>query len=134
MSSETVEYNPFSYEIHEDPYPTYALLRERAPAYYNAEHDFWALSRFEDVWNAFADWQTFSSANGVALEDTLGISPDMIITMDPPVHGVFRQLTSRRFTPRALRTMHDDIENIAVEILDSVATDADAAADDDAAE
>ena len=27
MKPKTVEYNPFSYEIHEDPYPTYKLLR-----------------------------------------------------------------------------------------------------------
>jgi cytochrome P450 len=49
MEDAMVEYNPFSYEIHEDPYPTYRRLRDEAPAYYNEELDFWALSRFEDV-------------------------------------------------------------------------------------
>jgi hypothetical protein len=118
MSSETVEYNPFSYEIHEDPYPTYALLRERAPAYYNAEHDFWALSRFEDVWNAFADWQTFSSANGVALEDTLGISPDMIITMDPPRQTRIRGLVARALTPRRVAALEPKIRAIVTRHID----------------
>ena len=44
-----VEYNPYDWKIHEDPYPTYAALRSEAPAYYNEEIDFWALSRHADV-------------------------------------------------------------------------------------
>ncbi len=42
-TSEPLVYNPFSYEIHEDPYPTYARMREEAPAYHNPELGFWAL-------------------------------------------------------------------------------------------
>ena len=44
-----VAYNPYAYEMHEDPYPTYARLRAEAPVYRNDEFDFWALSRHEDV-------------------------------------------------------------------------------------
>ena len=121
MSSEVsqgVEYNPFSYEIHEDPYPTYRLLRERAPAYYNEEHDFWALSRFDDIWSAFADWQTFSSANGVSLEDTAAFSPDMIITMDPPRQTRIRGLVSRALTPRRVAELEPEVRAIAARHID----------------
>ncbi len=72
MSSEVVEYDPFSDEIREAPDPTYELLREQAPAYDNQEYDFRALSRFGDSWNAFADWQTFSSAKGRRRRSGLG--------------------------------------------------------------
>src|SRR5262249_24492235 len=61
-------YDPFAYDIHEDPYPTYRRLREEAPAYHNPERGFWALSRYQDVYDAMHDWQTYSSADGVALE------------------------------------------------------------------
>ena len=44
-----MEFNPFDYDFHRDPYPTYEWLRENAPAYYNPELDFWAVSRFDDV-------------------------------------------------------------------------------------
>jgi cytochrome P450 len=118
MNSEGVEYNPFSYEIHEDPYPTYKLLRERAPAYYNEEHGFWALSRFEDIWNAFADWQTFSSANGVSLEDTVAFSPDMIITMDPPRQTKIRGLVARALTPRRVAQLEPTIRAIVTRHID----------------
>ena len=44
-----VEYSPYAYEIHEDPYPIYAKLRAEAPVYRNDELDFWALALHEDV-------------------------------------------------------------------------------------
>lgn len=54
-----VEYNPYAYPIHEDPYPTYAALRAHAPVYRNEELDFWALSRHADVLAAFRDTESF---------------------------------------------------------------------------
>jgi cytochrome P450 len=116
--SQVIEYNPFSYEIHEDPYPTYTNLREHAPAYYNEEHDFWALSRFEDIWNAFTDWKTFSSAQGVSLEDTASFSPDMIITMDPPRQMKIRGLVARALTPRRVAGMETRVRAIATRYID----------------
>ena len=113
-----VVYNPFSYEIHEDPYPTYKCLRDEAPAYYNAEHDFWALSRFEDVIDALHDWQTFTSTRGIALEDTLEMSPDMIITMDPPRQTKIRGLISRAFTPKRVARLEPRIRAIAARYID----------------
>ena len=44
-----VYFDPYDVDINADPYPTYARLREEAPAYYNARYDFWALSRHADV-------------------------------------------------------------------------------------
>jgi cytochrome P450 len=55
-------YNPYSFSVHDDPYETYRRLRDEAPAYWNPELQFWVLSRFEDVLEAFRDHQTFSSA------------------------------------------------------------------------
>ena len=43
-----LEFSPYDYRIHEDPYPTYARLRAEAPLYRNDEFDFWALSRHAD--------------------------------------------------------------------------------------
>jgi cytochrome P450 len=98
-----VSYSPYDYEIHEDPYPTYARLREEAPLYRNTELDFWALSRHADVTAAFRDTARFSSANGVSLEPTATgpqASRSMsFLAMDPPMHGRFRSLVSRGFTP-----------------------------------
>ena len=52
--------DPYSYDFHEDPYPTYAALREHAPLYRNDDLGFWALSRHADVVAAFRDADRFS--------------------------------------------------------------------------
>ena len=61
-----VDYNPFSDAVvcHGDPLPIYKRLRDEAPAYYLAEFDSWALSRFEDIWKASADMKNLTAANG----------------------------------------------------------------------
>ena len=64
-----VRFDPYDVELIADPYPMFARLRDEAPLYYNAEYDFFALSRFADVNKALVDHATFSSARGVILDD-----------------------------------------------------------------
>lgn len=111
-----VYYNPLMPEIFEDPLPIYARLREEAPAYYVKEHDCWALSRFEDIWEQSADNDSYSAA-------ARGTTPAHLITkqmdvfpsvnmMDPPEHVRNRALISGAFKPRrvaALAPLVDDI-------------------------
>ena len=121
-TSEQLRYSPFDYEIHEDPYPTYARLREEAPVYRNAEIDFWALSRHEDVANAFRDSAVFSSAMGVSLEPA-ATGPNAwrsmsFLAMDPPRHGLVRSIVSRGFTVRRITDMEPHIFELTRQHLD----------------
>ncbi|GIW45646.1 MAG: putative cytochrome P450 [Candidatus Binatia bacterium] len=109
-------YDPYSYEIHEDPYPTYARLRAEAPVYYNAKRGFYALSRYNDVREAMQDWETFSSQGGVALEGS-GKAPPMIIAMDPPRQTRLRRIISAAFTPRRVAEMEPRVRALAQELL-----------------
>ncbi|HXJ35372.1 MAG TPA: cytochrome P450 [Candidatus Eisenbacteria bacterium] len=111
-------YSPYAYEIHEDPYPTYERLRDEAPAYYNPDLDFWALSRFEDVHAAMQDYERFSSSLGVSLEQGSGQRPPMIIAMDPPRQQKLRKLVSKAFTPRRVATMEPQIRALTRKYLD----------------
>jgi cytochrome P450 len=115
-----VVYSPYAYEIHEDPYPTYKRLRDEAPAYFNAELDFHALSRFADVLAAMQDWATYSSAEGVSLEKASGPRPPMIIAMDPPRQQKLRKLVSKAFTPRRVATMEPVIRALTRKHLEPV--------------
>ncbi len=99
-----VRFDPYSYEHHEDPYPTYRRLRDEAPAYLDPEHGFWALSRHDDVRAAIDDWPTFSSTGGITLERRTEDVEPMLIEMDPPRHTELRSLVSRAFTPRRVAT------------------------------
>jgi cytochrome P450 len=40
--------------------------------------------------------------------------------MDPPMHHKYRQIINKRFTPRALRQIHPDIERIAKKVVDEL--------------
>jgi cytochrome P450 len=48
-----------------------------------------------------------------------------LIQLDPPKHGIYRQLISKRFTPRYLKRIHGDIERIGKEIVDALVRDSD---------
>ena len=60
-------FDPFSEEFFNGPWEIYRRMREEAPVYYNEEHDFYALSRHEDVAAAYKDFETYSSAYGLDL-------------------------------------------------------------------
>ena len=68
MDRTEVYYDPYDVDINADPYPTYARLREEAPAYYNERYDFWVLSRHADVEKALVDWQIFSNTRSDILD------------------------------------------------------------------
>jgi cytochrome P450 len=115
-----VEYDPFSWEQDEDPYPVYRWMRDHAPAYRNERLDFWAFTRFQDNLDAFLDPATYSSAWGTSLEFMDGPKQDMglMIFMDPPRHTHYRKLISKAFTPRSIAALEEDIRKIAVGHLD----------------
>ncbi len=104
-----VEYNPLMPEILEDPLPIYARLRDEAPAYYVEEHDCWALSRFEDIWEQSGDNASYSAS-------LRGTTPAHLITkqmavfpsvnmMDPPEHTQNRALISGAFKPKRVAAL-----------------------------
>jgi cytochrome P450 len=110
-------YSPYDYEIHEDPYPTYAQLRAVAPTYHNEEFDFWALSRHADVLAAFRDVDRFSNRFGVSLEPS-AFGPNAheymsFLAMDPPRHTRMRSLVGKGFSPRRVAELEPRIREIA---------------------
>ncbi len=111
-----VRFDPYSYEHHEDPYPTYRQLRDRCPAYLDPERGFWALSRHDDVRAAIDDWPTYSSSGGITLERRTENVEPMLIEMDPPRHTELRALVSRAFTPRRVADLEGPTCALALEL------------------
>ncbi|MFP6641798.1 MAG: cytochrome P450, partial [Myxococcota bacterium] len=118
-----VHYDPYAYEIHEDPYPTYRALRQAGPVYRNSELNFWALSRHADVLAAFKDGRLYSNREGVSVDPstrnsaaTLGMS---FLAQDPPEHSRIRGLVSHEFTPRRVAALEPRIREITCRYLDA---------------
>jgi cytochrome P450 len=117
-----LEYNPFAYEIHEDPYPTYVRMREEAPVYHNESLDFFALSRHADVLAGLRDTERFTNTHGVSVEPSASHPAAHLamsfLGMDPPRHTQMRALVSRGFTPRRVAALEPRVREMAVTALE----------------
>ncbi|MCK0176128.1 MULTISPECIES: cytochrome P450 [Mycobacteriaceae] len=121
VDAAAVYYDPYDTAIVNDPYPTYARLREEAPLYYNERYDFWALSRHADVEKALSNWETFSNSRSDILEliqSDFPMPKGVMMMEDPPVHTMLRNLMSRVFTPRRMAEIEDQIRRFCVSCLD----------------
>ena len=99
-----VEYDPFGGMLSGDPYDLYAALRDEAPVYLSERHEFWALSRYGDVLAAMRDWETFSTARGVDIDDTgAAYGSGDFLAEDPPRHDVLRAVVRSHFVPKRIR-------------------------------
>jgi cytochrome P450 len=116
-----VRYDPFSYEIHADPYPIYRRLRDEAPAYHDEAHGFWALSRYADVREALLDHETFCSGRGFLLEDIDDFALPMLLGMDPPDHTRLRGTINRALTPRHVAALEPWVRARARALLARIA-------------
>jgi len=120
-TGETVYFDPYDVDINADPYPTYARMREEAPAYHNEPYDFWALSRFADVEGGLRDWQNFSNTRSDILDiirSGVELPSGVLLFEDPPVHTRHRGLMSRVFTPRRMAELEDQVRAYCVRCLD----------------
>ena len=114
-------YDPYDRTIDADPYGVYRRLREEAPLYYNAEYDFYAVSRFDDVQRTLVDRETYSSARGSVLEfikANIEMPPGVVIFEDPPQHTVHRNLLSRVFTPKKVSALEPQVRAFCQRALD----------------
>lgn len=106
-----------------DPYPTYARLREIGGVVYLPRNGVYALTRYDVIRDALADWETFSSTsigfNPMVNQALAGTS----LASDPPVHTQLRATLTANLSPRALRGLKDQIDAKADRLVaDVVAT------------
>jgi cytochrome P450 len=116
-----VYYDPYDVEINADPYPVFRRLREEAPLYRNDTHDFYAVSRFEDVERGLVDNKTYISGRGAILElikANMDMPPGTLIFEDPPIHTIHRSLMSRVFTPKKMNALEPQIRELCGRSLD----------------
>jgi len=124
-------YDPYDYKIDQDPYPVWKRMRDEAPLYYNEQYDFYALSRYEDVYDSLLNWEDYSSARGTVLEIMKSgpIEPGefygdgnlgMMIFSDPPGHDIARRLVNQNFSPRAVAEFEGRARKLCRHFFDQV--------------
>jgi len=121
--------DPDFYVAHGYPHDAWTWLRENDPVRFIEREQgssYWAITRHDDIMAIGKDPARFLNEPMLVLEfedrpETDGFqAPQTLIQMDPPKHNAFRQLISRRFTPRALKKIEQDIHDIAFEVVDDL--------------
>ena len=121
LLAEEIYWDPYDQGFVLEPWPLFKRIREEAPVYYNEKHDFYAVSRAEDVEWALNDPVRLSSARGNVLEiikSGMELPPGTLIMEDPPIHTLHRNLLKRIFTPRRIMALEPKIRAYAVECLE----------------
>lgn len=109
----------WSDEILADPYPTYASLREMGPVLHDRPHDAYVLPRYDEVRAVLQDWETFSSAHGIALNDRAnGLGGRGVLTSDPPLHDQLRKVLSGQLVPREIARFTEFLDTVAQELVE----------------
>jgi cytochrome P450 len=114
-------WDPFLLELNTDPYPIFRRLRDEAPLYYNEQHDFYAVSRAEDVERAFADSKRLINGRSSVLEfikANIEMPSGMFIFEDAPRHTKHRGLLSRVFTPKKMLALEPEVRAFCERTLD----------------
>lgn len=114
-------YDPFDFDIDDDPYPAWKRLRDEAPLYHNEKYGFYALSRYEDVARELSNWETYRSGRGTTMDiimSGIDVPPGVILFEDPPLHDLHRRLLSKVFTPRRMEEIEPLTRQFCVRALD----------------
>ncbi len=117
-------YDPFDFDIDDDPYPIWRRMRDEAPLYHNEKYNFYALSRYEDVSRDLHNWDTYRSGKGTTIDIIMSgvdVPPGVILFEDPPLHDLHRRLLSKVFTPRRMEAIEPLTRQYCVRALDALA-------------
>jgi cytochrome P450 len=115
----TSDVDLFSEENLLDPYPIYERLREQSGAVWLSQIEMFILTRFADVQGALADWQSFTSAKGVMMNDRMNDTlQGIVLCSDDPEHAAMRKVLIAPLLPRELKALTDKITNEAEALVD----------------
>jgi cytochrome P450 len=123
--------HPDDYADHGYPHEVWTRLRREDPVHWYDRTEgppFWAITKHADIVELSKQPEKFSNGPMLVIphlpeEPNDPRFPPTLIQLDPPKHGIYRQIVSKRFTPRYLRSMHADIERIGKEIVDKLVVD-----------
>src|SRR6195952_3054886 len=110
------------------PHAQYDWLRANDPVHFQAEPNgpgFWAITRYQDVYDVDRNFQAFSSEPTIMIQDgpegANGFGPyKMMLMMDPPQHTAFRRLIRQEFPVPTAADKKPRMQQLAQQIVDDV--------------
>ena len=125
--------HPDAYAEYGYPHHVWTRLRAEDPVHWWDRTEglpFWAITKHADIMEISKRPDVFINAPRITIsheperrEEMEQFFPPTLIQMDGAQHVAFRKMISSRFTPRALKKIHGDIEAIGKEIVDALVED-----------
>lgn len=114
--------DPFSAAYFEDPYPAQQALRDAGPVVRLTRYGVLAAARHAEVKAMLDDWQVFSSARGVGIQDFAKETPkrpkSLVLETDPPQHDRTRKVQARVLSPSAIAGLREPFAAAAEALAD----------------
>lgn len=128
-------YNPVDPLQREQPYPTYARMRDEQPISYSPLFRSWIVTRYEEVQQVLKDPARFSSASNF-LQPRVALPPEAsavlgdsmarttgIVNSDGAQHTRIRNYVSREFTPQRIAALEPQLRALIDELIDRFVAD-----------
>ena len=116
--------DPFADDFLAEPYAFYAELREAGPVVWLERYGLWACARHAEAQAVLSDWETFSSAAGVGIDDFRRTKPwrppSLILEADPPLHTRSRTVMNRALSAKAMAGLRASFHEAAESLADKL--------------
>ena len=111
--------DPYADQALLNPWPLYRELREMGPVVWLEKYGMFALTRYDVVVKVLRDWEAFPSSFGVMMNDEMNqVLRGNTLCSDGVVHNRLRRMVIRPVTPVALKSLQDEVEREAEEVVD----------------
>ncbi len=125
-SAASFDPNTLGPAFYEDPYPTYAALRELDPVHRCPDGTYF-LTRYADLDHIYRDRNSFSSDKKSVFAPKFGVGSPLyehhttsLVFNDPPYHTRMRRHIVGALTPHVLQTMEPQVAALVDGLLDRI--------------
>ncbi len=128
------QFDPADPDFIRDPYPTMDRLRETTPVFWHPPTGMWWVASYRDLVTLLRDRRLGRQIEHVVSREALGLparDPDLgpfyalsdhsMFDKEPPEHTRLKNLVHKVFTPRRVRSLREEIRQLANQLLDAVA-------------
>ena len=126
MSAVSFDPNTLGPEFYENPYPTYAALRELDPVHRCPDGTYF-LTRYADLDHIYRDRNSFSSDKKSVFAPKFGVGSPLyehhttsLVFNDPPYHTRVRRHIVGALTPHVLQAMEPQVVALVDGLLDRI--------------
>jgi cytochrome P450 len=116
--------DPFCDDFLAAPYSYYADLRDAGPVVYLEHYGLWTCARHAEVQAVLSDWEAYSSAAGVGIDDFRRTKPwrppSLLLEVDPPLHTRTRAVMSRALSAKPMAALRAAFQAAAERIAEDL--------------